>query len=95
MLHPLYIVVATIFFANDDDSPSPLEDLEFGSTNGCNSTMLESFNFIIGRDLAVPDLLVEDVVPSSTSSKLLVEVGRIVLPIDVLVDEEGIFTGDV
>ena len=68
MLHPLYIVLAIILFANDEDSPSPLGALEVVSTNGCNSTMLESFSFIIGRDLAVPDLLAEDDEPSSTSS---------------------------
>jgi len=68
MLHPLYIVLAITLFENDEDSPSPLDDLELGSTNGCNSTMLESFSFIIGRVLAVPDLLAEDDEPSSTSS---------------------------
>lgn len=83
MLHPLYIVIATIFFANEVDSPSPLEDLELGSTSGCNSTMLESFNFIIGRVLAFPDLTDDDE-PSSTSSMCLGEVVRIVPPIDMV-----------
>ena len=84
MLHPLYIVIATIFFANEVDSPSPLDDLEVGSTNGCNSTMLESFIFIIGRVLAFPDDLAEDDEPSSISSMCLGEVVRIVPPIDMV-----------
>ena len=87
MLHPLYIVMAIIFFANEVDSPSLLDDLEFGSTNGCNSTMLESFTFIIGRVLAFPDLA-EDDVPSSTSSMCLGEVVRIVPPIDMVLGSE-------
>ena len=84
ILHPLYIVVAIILLANDEDSPSALDDLELESTNGCNSTMLESFSFIIGRVLVVPeDLLTEDE-PSSTSSMRLGEVARILAPIDMV-----------
>jgi hypothetical protein len=54
------------------------------TTNGCNSTIFESFAFIIGRVLAFP--LADE--PSSTSSKLG-DVERIVSPTDMVLQIVG------